>query len=217
MNGSLITSVTINFILALLLIILILFYVTNTKTTTIVQSQSQVCPYIDNTSRNNPPFQTQRPYVLKTLSGLYVQSCFECLPTPVSCFHQGIVASEEWNGDTIELVSSGNMYLMKLNSKNNPTGTYYLNMVRVNENYILCMTQNSSQPTAMFQIISYINTTQGSSNLYQIGTPISGKLIGESQPSCLVSQGVSIEDGYNMSVNAPNGMDEKSFFLLLPK
>jgi hypothetical protein len=127
-----------------------------------------------------------------------------------------MIASDEWNGDTIELVSVGNMYQMKLNSKLNPKGTYYLNMVRSNESFILCLTQNPNQQSAMFEVISYVNSSKSGSNLYQIGTPTTASLIGEADPSCLVQNGLMIKDGYNMSVNAPRGMNDRSFFLLLP-
>jgi hypothetical protein len=98
----------------------------------------------------------------------------------------------------------------------NPTGEYYLNMVRVNESYTVCLTQNRSQATSIFQIISYSSSTPNGTNVFQIGTPISGTLIGEGDPSCLIKEGLPMIDGYNISVNAPKGMDEKSFFLLLP-
>jgi hypothetical protein len=127
-----------------------------------------------------------------------------------------MIASDNWNGDTVELVNVGNMYQMKLNSKNNPKGTYYLNMVRSVESFILCLTQNTNQQGTMFEIIPYVTTNKGASNLYQFGTPTTGTLIGEAEPSCLVQNGLIIQDGYNMSVNAPRGMDERSFFLLLP-
>jgi hypothetical protein len=126
------------------------------------------------------------------------------------------VASKEWNGDTIELITQGAMYHIKLHSKMNPTGEYYLNMVRVNESYTVCLTQNRSQATSIFQIISYSSSTPNGTNVFQIGTPISGTLIGEGDPSCLIKEGLPMIDGYNISVNAPKGMDEKSFFLLLP-
>lgn len=214
MNGPLLTSILINFLLFILLSIFLIVLVTNTDTS-VQQPQNPVCPVV-NPAQTLPPFQTQRPYVFKTLSGRFVQSCFGCLPTPVSCANQGMIASDDWNGDTVELVNAGNMFQIKLNSKLNPKGVYYLNMVRTNESNILCLTQNPNQQGAMFEIISYVTTSQMGSNLYQIGTPVSASLIGEADPSCLVQNGLIIQDGYNMSVNAPRGMDDRSFFLLLP-
>lgn len=214
MNGPLITSILLNLLLSILLIIFLLVFVTN-PTPPRTQPQIPVCPVV-NPPQTLPPFQTQRRYVLKTLSGRFVQGCFGCLPTPVSCANQGMIASEDWNGDTIELISVGNMYQMKLNSKINPKGIYYLHMVRSVDSFILCLTQNPNQQGAMFEIIPYVTTNRSGSNLYQFGTPITGTLIGEADPSCLVQNGLIIRDGYNMSVNAPRGMDERSFFLLLP-
>jgi len=215
MNGPLISSLSINIFLFMLFLLMTLLYIT--KTGPVIQNnQSQVCPIVDGTPRTSPPFMINTSYLLKTLSGLYIQTCFGCLPTPVACFNQGIVASKEWNGDTIELIPKDNMYHIKINSKFNPTGKYYLNMVRVNESYVLCLTQNENQPTAMFQILTYISSNRQGTNLFQIGTPITGSLIGEGNVSCLVKEGIPIVDGYNISVNAPKGMDEKSFFLMLP-
>jgi hypothetical protein len=214
MNVTLITSLSINILLFILLMILLLVWITDVKPVS-PSSQNQICP-INYPDPIPPPFETNRKYILKTLSGHYVQSCFGCLPTPVSCANQGMIASEDWNGDTIELIDNQGMYNIKLNSKLTPTQTFYLTMVKVNGSNCLCLTQNQNQLNTMFQIISYISTYSGGSNLYQIGTPVSGTLIGESDPSCLVQQGLSLEDGYNISVNAPRGMEQKSFFLMLP-
>lgn len=214
MNGSLISSLSVNIVLFILFLLMTILYITKSCPLVSVP-QIPVCPIINQPSQVLP-FVPQRSYILKTLSGLYVQSCFGCLPTPIACFNQGIVATNEWNGDTIELIPTGSMYHIKLNSKFNPTGNYYLNMVRVNETYTLCLTQNQNQPTAMFQILTYTSSIPNGSHLYQIGTPVSGSLIGEGDVTCLVKEGIPIKDGYNISVNAPKGMDEKSFFLMLP-
>jgi hypothetical protein len=215
MNAGLITSVLFNFLLIVLLIIILLVFVTNPNPPQ-RQGQVPICP-ANFPSQTLPPFQTQRPYILKTLSGKYVQSCSGCLPTPVSCANKGMIASENWNGDTVELINYGNMYQMKLNSKQPQGNTYYLTMTRTeNNSFHLCLTPNSNQQSTMFEIFPYISSNNNGSNLYQIGTPTTGSLLGEAEPSCLVQNGVAIQSGYNMSVNAPRGMDDRSFFLLLP-
>lgn len=223
MNGALIGSLSANIILFIILLIIFILLIITLSSNRCPKQPIQpkpICPYIDTTPRGQLPFLPQKPYVLKTLSGLFVQSCFECLPTPVSCFNQGIIATKEWNGDSVSLIpiqNNNKMYNIKLNSKSNPTQTYYLHMVRLqNESYILCLTQNPNQPSAIFEIITYMSSIQGGSHIYQIGSAISGTLIGESNPTCLIKEGVPIEDGYNLSVNAPKGMDERSFFLMLP-
>lgn len=215
MNAGFITSVLFNFLFIVLLIILLVVFVTNPTPPSRPGGQVPVCP-ANYPSQTLPPFQTQRPYILKTLSGKYVQSCSGCLPTPVSCADLGMIASENWNGDTIELINYGNMYQMKLNSKQTK-GNYYLTMTRTESEFFnLCLTTNSNQRSTMFEIFPYISSNNNGSNLYQIGTPTTGTLLGEDEPSCLVKNGVAIQSGYNMSVNAPRGMDERSFFLLLP-
>jgi hypothetical protein len=128
-----------------------------------------------------------------------------------------MIASDSWNGDTVELVNFGNMYQMKLKSKTNTKENYYLTMTRTDNNsFHLCITTNANQQGAMFEIFPYVTSNREASNLYQIGTPTNGTLLGEADPSCLVQNGLAIQSGYNMSVNAPRGMDDRSFFLLLP-
>ena len=214
MNLSLTISLIANFILFILLMLIVIYGITSSSSQKIItNSNNSVCP-INNEPRTPLPYQVQKPYALKTLSGRYVQSCFDCLASPISCFQQGMIAAEEWNGDTVELMSaSSGLFNLKLNSIKNPTGNYYLNMVRSNDKYILCITQDSQQISAMFEIIPYLN--DHTSNLYQIATPVSNSLLGESEPSCLVKEGLTIEDGFNITPNARHGMNERSFFLML--
>ena len=179
---------------------------------TIPSPVSPVSPVSPTTNNILPNFS----YSIKTLSGRYVQSCFQCLATPVSCFEQGIVASETWNSDTYQFIpiSGTNYYHIKVNVQRDLSGTYFLVMVPSGTKNTLCLTQTPNQKGAIFDLLVYGNNTAG--NLYQIASVYYGSLLGESLPSCLVPQGLVIQDGYNISPNAPNGMNERSFFLLLP-
>jgi hypothetical protein len=221
MNIPLIFSLIGNILLFLLFLFIVILFVTYSGSSI---STPNICPVPP--SYPPPSIDTTISYSLKTLSGKYVQSCFQCLPSPVSCFQQGIIAAEQWNGDTINLIPLGNQfYNIQINVQNDPSGVYFLTLVPSGGRNIVCLTQNSNQRGATFELVSYTNTNQQITNatlnlpiatsIYQIGT-ITNTFLGEGSPSCLTAQGVPIEDGYNITPNAPRGMNENSFFLLLP-
>ena len=220
MNTPFIVSLIINIILVLLIIGMLVYYFILSP-----PSSASQCPGNNNgggqvtpTPNTNNQIIQNFPYALKTVSGRFVQSCFECLATPVTCYQHGIVASEMWNTDTVEFIQIGeNKYHIKVNVQMKPNTTYYLTMESTGPGgakSVLCLTENAQQKSTVFEIITYENNKAG--NLYQIYSVDKESLIGESKPTCLVPQGLVIEDGFNLSPNVPNGMNERSFFLLFP-
>lgn len=217
MNTPFIISLITNIILFLLILSMLIYIFSYAKSCTTgenvgpkpVAPVSPVAPTPNN-------ILTNFSYAIKTVSGRYVQSCFQCLATPVSCFEQGIVASQTWNSDTYQFIpiQATNYYNIKVNVQVDLSGTYFLVMVPSGNKNTLCLTQNPNQKGAVFELLVYANNTVG--NIYQIGSVQYGSLLGESLPSCLVTQGLVIHDGFNTSPNAPNGMNERSFFLILP-
>ena len=211
---GLVSSITINFILLILLLILLILYLGTTPQIVNSTGTANVCPLPPTINTGLP--QSGVSYVLKTIQGNYVQSCFGCLASPVACFQQGVVASPDWNGDKVEFQSTGgNNYQILIQSKDasgNQKNLYFI-MVQSGPTYLLCLTRNPGQRGTTFELIPYLNSK--GENVYQIGIMETNSLLGESEPSCLVSQGLSLESGFNITPNAPRGMDPRSFFLIL--
>ncbi len=218
MNVSLISSIVVNILLLILLLLMMVLYFMkgNGGENVIINQQPTinppppVCPV-------QPEFNTGPVYVIKTLNGLFLQGCFGCLDSPVACIERGIIAAPEFNEDKFKFISLGNNLYNILFVKwegSSVLPKLYLNMVKRREEYILCLTENPNQTSAQFQVISY--SSPNGNTLYQIGSVISGSLLGEGRASCLIKEGIPIVDGYNLSTNAPMGMDERSLFMIIP-
>ena len=211
MNISLIVSVIGNILLFLLLLLFILLYFTYQSKTCPAQCNNTVNP-----SQNGMP-NTSLKYTLKTLSGQYVQSNL------IDTNNLSIVASDHWNGDTIQFIPTGtNQYniAMQIASVDvSNASTIYLTMSPLNlSTNILKATQIQNDKGAVFDIVPYLNTFGNAygSNIYQIGSQLSGTLLGLQNPSCLNKNGLNVIDGFNFYVNMPRGMSDRSLFLLLP-
>jgi hypothetical protein len=217
MGVSLIISVLVNIILGLILLVLIILLITNYNKPIILEPNtscgSPICPAPIQT----PSISTSAVYTIRTLNGLYLRGCFGCLDAPVACIERGIVASPQYNEDKFKFIQNGNYYQIQYVAWEKPSilPKLYLNMVRKRDEYILCLTENPNQTSAQFEIIPYFSSKNGV-NLYQIGSVVTGSLLGEGDVSCLIKEGVPITDGFNISLNAPRGMDERSLFFIIP-
>jgi hypothetical protein len=222
-NIPFIISVIVNVILGLLLLIVFIYYLGKDDTIIISSKPScgggeiptSVCPVI------SPKIQlsTDAVYSIRTLNGLFLQGCFGCLDSPVACIEKGIIGAHRYNEDKFKFIKTGeNRYIIQFVKWETPNilPDLYLIMVRKNEGYQLCLTDKPQQTATQFEIIPYYTDSSNGVNLYQIGSVISGSLIGEGDPSCLIKEGIPIVDGYNLSPNAPKGMDERSIFLIIP-
>jgi hypothetical protein len=214
MLAGLISSVSLNVILIILLLLLLILYLSYNPISSVLNPTPNVCPFPP--SSNNSLPQPGVAYTLKTITGHYVQSCFGCLASPISCFQQGMVASPEWNGDKVEFISVGGesyqIQLKRPDSSGNEKNLYFI-MVPTGPTYLLCLTDRLNQKGTTFEIIPYVNNK--GENVYQIGIYETNSLLGESEPSCLVTQGLSLESGFNITPNAPRGMSPRSFFMFL--
>lgn len=213
MNISLIISVIGNILLFLLLLLFILLYFTY---------QPKVCP---TQCKNNQPsnqttatLDTSIKYTLKTVSGQYIQT------TMMNNQPSNIIASDTWNGDTIQFIPTGsNQYNISINVaamdvSDSNTGLF-LTMTPLNlSTNVMKITTNQNQKGTTFDLVPYLYsfTNSNGSNIYQIGSQLSGTLLGLQNPSCLNKEGLNIVDGFNFYVNAPRGMSDRSLFLLLP-
>jgi hypothetical protein len=214
MLAGFISSLTVNIILFILFLILLILYLSYNPIVVASPGIPNICP-APPASKNNLP-QPNVAYTMKTLTGNYVQSCFGCLASPVSCFQKGMVASQDWNGDKVELIPQGGdsyqMIVRRSDISGNQKPLYFI-MVSSGPTYLLCLTEIPNQRGTTFEIIPYINNK--GENVYQIGILETNSLLGESDRSCLVSQGISLESGFNITPNAPRGMDARSFFMFL--
>lgn len=233
MDLSLIISIAGNIILFLLLLFFVVFYFTTFCV------KPNICP---NSSSNNQTQQTQQictdsscSYVIKTLDGRYLSSSF-------SGNNLSVVASDKYNGETVQFIGSQNGYQIKMNVPSDPEGSYFFSLTpETIKRGILSLTKNQNDRGTVFNLIPYIfsfDANSTGSNLYQIGTPVSNTLLGEGTSTCVLntqskgiartervnqcssvqcaSKSVPIIDGFNFYVNAPNGLNSKSLFLILP-
>lgn len=214
MDWPLIISVIANVLLFLLLILFLVLYFTSYST-----CPGKSCPVNPINPSNNQTLCTDPScnfYTIKTIDGKYLISCFNCNYG----LDSSVVASDSYNGDTITLIPVQNGYQMKMNVATNLSTNYFLTMAPENiTKSVLKLTTNQNEKGTIFNIIPYTFNFQNNSNgsnIYQIGTPVSGTLLGESNETCLTPQGVPIVDGFNFFVNAPNGQSSKSLFLFLP-
>lgn len=222
MELGLIISILANIFMGFLLLLIILLIITRNNKPIIIQPRNQncggpVCPIPP--PDNNIQISTEAVYTIRTLNGLFLKGCFGCLDSPVACIEKGIVAAPDYVEDKFKFIKTGNntyqiLYIPWEGGSVLPK--LYLIMVRKKEQYQLCLTENPNQTAAQFEIVPYYTQSRNGVNLYQIGSVISGSLIGEGEPSCLVKEGIPIVDGYNLSPNAPKGMDERSLFLIIP-
>jgi hypothetical protein len=221
MELSLIISIIVNIILGLLLLVVLTLLITRNNTIIIPPTPSNcggpVCPIPQ--PEYKIQISTDAVYTIRTLNGLFLKGCFGCLDSPVACIERGIVGAPDYVEDKFKFIKTGNntfqiLYVPWKGGSVLPK--LYLIMVRKKDQYQLCLTENPNQTAAQFEILPYYTESKNSVNLYQIGSVISGSLIGEGEPSCLVKEGIPIIDGYNLSPNAPKGMDERSLFLIIP-
>jgi hypothetical protein len=222
-NIPFIISVTVNVILGILLLIVFIYYAGKDDTIIISPNKpscgnesSVVCPLNPN---NKIQLSTDAVYSIRTLNGLFLQGCFGCLDSPVACIERGIIGAPRYNEDKFKFIKTGeNRYIIQFIKWDKPSihPDLYLIMVRKNEGYQLCLTDKPQQTATQFEIIPYYTESPNGVNLYQMGSVISGSLLGEGEPSCLIKEGIPIVDGYNLSPNAPKGMDDRSLFLIIP-
>lgn len=230
MDLSLIISIAGNIILFLLLLFFVVFYFTT------FCIKPNICP---NSSSNNQTQQTQQictdsscSYVIKTLDGRYLSSSF-------SDNNLSVVASDKYSGETVQFIGSQNGYQIRMNVPSDPEGSYFFSLIpETLKRGILSLTKNQNDRGTVFNLIPYIfsfDANSTGSNLYQIGTPVSNTLLGEGTSTCVSNKIISAQskgsaiqcgsvqcgsvpiiDGFNFYVNAPNGLNSKSLFLILP-
>jgi hypothetical protein len=212
-------SILLNIILVILVLILFILYInknSSNKDNLVIQPcNAPVCP----APEIRPKISTEGVYTIRTLNGLYLKGCFGCLDAPVACIEKGIVASPVYVEDKFKFIPAQNNFYQIQYIKweqGSILPKLYLNMVRKKEQYQLCLTENPNQTSALFEVLPYFSENQNGVNLYQIGSVVSGSLIGEGEFSCLIKEGIPIVDGYNLSPNAPNGLDDRSLFFILP-
>jgi hypothetical protein len=211
MNVSLIISVVGNiFLFLLLLLFLVLYFTTYPK-----GSQNTPCPAPTPAPPTTICTDASCNYIIKTIDGKYLNSCLNCNYNA----DYSVVASNQYSGDTVQFIGSGNSFQVKMNIATDPSGVYFFKMIPQSlTQSVLKLTQNPNDKGTMFNLVPYVFSFSNNmgSNLYQIGNPLSNTLLGVDQPSCLTKEGLPIIDGYNFYINAPNGLNQNSLFLILP-